>query len=193
MKFNFKLEHLVILGLFIYVVFLSTCNSKPIDPKIITKEVVRVDSIHTTDTIVQHHTKYISNVPQLVNIPHTPFNIDLTDTNVFNDTFYYGIKDSLLEATILVHGESKPDSIGFDYDLKTFTIRDSIYIRDSVYVKEQILKSYLSAGASIYGGNSFGFIPTIFYNHKTGNNFGLGYDLFNKNIHITYSKRLKLK
>ena len=187
MKFNFKLEHLVILGLFIYVVFLSTCNSKPIDPKIITKEVVRVDSVHTTDTIVKHHTKYITN------IPNSNFNIDLSDTNVFNDKYYYPIKDSLLEATIIVNAKDKPDSVGIKYDLKSFTIRDSIYLRDSVYIKEQILKSYMSAGASIYGGNSFGFIPTIFYNHKTGNNFGVGYDLFNKNFHITYSKRLKLK
>lgn len=182
-----KLEHLLILGLFIYIVFISTCNSKPIEQKIITKEVVRTDSIHTTDTIIKHHTKYISNVPQI------NYNIDLSDTNVFNDTFYYSVKDSLLKATILVHTDNKPDSIGFDYDLKSFTIRDSIYIRDSVYVKEQILKSYVSVGASIYAGNSFGFIPTAFYNHKTGNNFGVGYDLFNKNIHFTYSKRLSFK
>lgn len=190
MKFNFKLEHLVILGLFIYVVFLSTCNN---DPKVITKEVdrevIRTVHTHSIDTFIQIVKGKHTNIP--LNIPNTHFRIDLGDTNVFSDKYYYPIKDSLLEATIIVNSKDQPDSVGIKYDLKSFTIRDSIYLRDSVYIKEQILKSYMSAGASIYGGNNFGFIPTVFYNHKSGNNYGLGYDLFNQNIHFTYVKRLK--
>ena len=183
---NIKYEHLIILILFGIIVFLSTCN----DTKIITEEVevVRVDSVFTSDTIIKHHTKYISNVPELINTPHAPFNIDLSDTNDLSDTFYYGVKDSLLEATILVHTKSKPDSIGFDYDLKSFTIHDSIYVRDSVYQENK--KSYLSFGGSVYVGNDFGLIPTLFYTYKATHNFGLGYDVINKSYQLTYSKRL---
>lgn len=186
---KFKIEHLLILGLFIYIVFIQMCNKpKEVKPEIITTTITRVDSFYVTDTLVKHHTKYISYVPQV------NFNIDLSDTSVFHNVFYYKQKDSLLEATILVHSEHKPDSIGLEYDLKSFTIRDSIYIRDSTDTKEIIKRSYMSFGGQLIGNKDyFGFAPQIFYNHKSGSNFGLGYDLVNSNIHLTYTKKLSFR
>jgi len=176
-----KIEHILIIGLFIYIVLMQTCNSTPtIQP---TKTITRVDSVTVTDTFI--------------NYVHVPSKIIYSTDTIYlkgqNNTYVYNGKDSLLDYSIAVTSPCYPDSVKLDYDVKQFTIRDSIYLKDSVHTIQPI-KSYVSFGATLLGGEkSFGVVPQLFYNHKSGNNFGVGIDLLTQNLHITYVKRIRLK
>ena len=188
---NFKLEHLLIIGLFAYIVFIQTCNTKP-EPIIKTVETVRIDSVRVYDTI-----KSVLKVPYSI-VPLTDVKplkgIDLSDTAVFTaNTYTYAKKDSLLSYEIEVESECEPYFVRMKYDINQFTILDSVFIRDSTHVKEIIKKSFVSFGGSVIGGNDFGFAPQLFYHHKQGANFGIGYDVINKNYHFTFTKRISLR
>jgi len=182
-----KKEYILILGLVIIIILLATCNSKPQPTKTITKTITRVDSIHTIDTVER-----IISVP-MASVPEIRYNIDLSDTIVFYDTintYYYGKKDSLLDYTIEIDGKCKPKDVRFKYDISQFAIRDYIYIRDSTHTNGEV-KSFMSLGGTILGSKtSFGIAPMLIYSHKSGNNFGLGFDLINNNVHLQYSKTI---
>ena len=180
-----KLEHIVIFGLFIYIVFIQTCNSVKDPIEVIkTVEVFRTDSIHTRDTV-----KQVLRVP-VASTPLIPY-VYINDTL---KSFKYAKKDSLLSYEITVESEHKPQDVKIKYDLTLLTITDSIFIRDSTHVKENIKKSFLSFGGQISGNNnSFGFAPSLFYHHKSGSNFGAGYDVVNGNLQLTYTKRISFK
>ena len=187
-----RIEHILIVGLFIYIILMSTCNNTPVVEKPV--EVIRTDSIfvHTTDTITNTIKVAVSSVPLIES------HIDLSDTSVFFDsvnTYHYGKQDSLLSYNIYIDSEIKPQDVRLEYELKNFTVYDSVnvYIRDSVY-KEAPIKSYVSFGGTILGGkNTFGVAPQLFYNHKSGNNIGVGYDLLNQNLHITFLKKISFR
>lgn len=188
---NLKIENLLIIGLFAYIVFISTCNTKP-EPIIKTIETVRVDSVRVYDTI-----KSVLKVPYSI-VPLKEVKplkgIDLSDTAVFTANLYtYAKKDSLLSYEIEVESECEPYFVRMKYDINQFTILDSVFIRDSTHVKEQIKRSFMSFGGSVIVGKDFGFAPQLVYSHKSGSNFGLGYDLINKNYHFTYTKKIKLR
>ena len=180
---KFKIEYILILGLFAYIIFMSTCNTSK-DIPITTIETIRTDSIHTIDTL-----------EVIVRVPYA--STPLIEHVYINDTlnaFIYAKKDSLLSYEITVESECKPHDVKIKYDLTSLTIRDSIYIRDSVHTKEIIKKSFLSFGGQVIGNkNNFGFSTQLFYNHKSGSNFGLGYDVINGNLHFTYTKKLSFK
>ncbi len=189
---NLKIEYLIILGLFIYIAFISTCNTKP-EPIVKTVETIRTDSIRVYDTI-----KTVLKVPyEIVPLKEVkPFKgIDLSDTSVFTANVYtYAKKDSLIDYEIEVESECEPYFVRMKYDLTQVTILDSVFIRDSVHTKEIIKKSFMSFGGQVIGNkNYFGFAPQLYYHHKSGSNFGLGYDLINDNIHLTYTKKIKLR
>lgn len=180
-----KTTHIIIVVLAIIIIFLSTCTDKPVE--YIPIKIFRTDSLYirTTDTFT--------------NIVHVPIkSIPLTDTIYLNgllNTYIYTEEDSLLSYDIRVDATVEPSNVRFQYDLKNFTIRDSVYlyVRDSVY-QEAPIKSYVSFGGTILGGtNQFGVVPQLFYNHKSGNNIGLGYDPINQNIHITFLKKISFK
>ena len=177
-------EYLIILGLVIVIILLVTCNGKPTETKIITKTVTRVDSIHTVDTF-----------ERVIHVPIKQIEyITVIDTNKDFNTYHYGQKDTLLTINAYVNSKIKPFSVLFDYDIKQFTIHDSIYIRDSVHVKEQIKKSFVSLGGTVLGNkNNFGLAPHIMYSHKSGNNLSFGYDIINENFMIGYSKKISFK
>jgi hypothetical protein len=187
-----RVEHIVILGLFVYIVFFQTCNTKQ-DPIIKTVETVRVDSLRIYDTIKTVLRVPYTNVP-LINI-EPPKGIDLSDTSVFHTkTYVYAKKDSLLDYEIKIEGECEPVDVKIKYDITQLTILDSVYIRDSTHVKELIKKSFISLGGQVIGNeNYFGFAPQLFYHHKSGSNFGVGYDVLNKNLQLTYTKKLSLR
>ena len=185
------LKTLLIISLALVIVFLFTCNKPVVRNNTTVKVLTRTDSIFITDTIVQ-----TIHVP-LKEVQYIYSNIDLNDTNEFKTglhTFYYKQKDSLLDASILVKANERPEKVSLEYDIKQFLIHDSIYVRDSVYVKEQIKKSFLSAGATVIGNSSyFGFAPQLTYSHKKGNNYSLGYDVVNGNIHVGFTKKIAFK
>jgi len=182
----------IILGLFVWIVLFYTCNDSGVKTEYKTIETVRVDSVRVVDTIEK--TIHVP-LTEVRYIKEEPVGIDLSDTNEFKTglrTFYYQQKDSLLEASILVNAEKRPQKVSLEYDVKQFTIHDSIYIRDSTHVKER--KSYLSAGAMITGNSSyFGFSPQLLYNHKKGNSYGFGYDVVNKNFNVSFYKKISFK
>jgi hypothetical protein len=180
----------IILALFIWIVLFYTCNKPKTEYKTI--ETVRVDSIRVTDTLVK--TIHVP-ITEVKYIKEEPLGIDLSDTNEFSSglrRFYYRQKDSLLDASVYVDGDKRPQKVSLEYDLKQFTIHDSIYIRDSTHVTER--KSFLSAGAMLTGNqNSFGFAPMLTYSHKKGNNFSAGYDVINQNFMVGFTKRLSFR
>jgi len=178
----------IILALFVWIVLFYTCNKPKTEYKTI--ETVRVDSIRVVDTVEKTIKVPITEVKYIKEIP---VGIDLSDTNEFKTglrRFYYRQKDSLLDASIYVNSEIRPQKVSLEYDIKQFTIHDSIYIRDSTHTIER--KSFLSTGVMLTGNkNSFGFSPMLIYSHKKGNNFGVGYDLINNNLAVSFTKRLK--
>lgn len=176
-----KLKDLIIIALVVVIIFLFTCNKSKTE--YITTEVIRVDSLRVIDTVERILSVPIASVP-------------IHDTIYLNDTlkrYHYGKSDSLLTYNIYVDSECKPEKVGFEYDIKNFTIIDSVYIRDSVHTL-QMPKSYVSLGVTMLGNkDNFGFVPSAFYNHKSGNNFGVGYDVMNGNIHLAYLKKLSFR
>jgi hypothetical protein len=162
---------------------MQTCNHKLQPQK--TKEIIRVDSVynHTTDTFVRKI--YV----QTKSIQY----IDSSKIDSVSNGYIYEGKDSLLNYSIFVQSKERPFDVKLKYDVKQFTIHDSVnvYVKDSVY--NEVRKSYMSAGAIIQGGNKFGFSPVISYNHKKGNSYFVGYDLFNKNLQIGFTKRISFK
>jgi hypothetical protein len=186
------IKNYVIIALFAWIVFFYTCNKPKVNTDYKTIETLRVDSIRIIDTIEK--TIHVP-VKEVKYVKETSLGIDLSDTNEFKTglrTFYYQQKDSLLNASILVDAEKRPEKVSLEYDIKQFTIRDSIYIKDSTHVKE--FKSYLSAGAMIIGSkNSFGFAPMLQYNHKKGNSYSVGYDVINGNISVGFTKKISFK
>lgn len=178
----------IILGLSILIAFLLTCNKGKVKTEYKTVETVRVDSVRVVDTVEK--TIHVP-LTEVRYIREEPLGMDLSDTSeLFTGlrTFYYEQKDSLLKASILVNSEIRPQKVSLEYDIKQFTMHDSIYVRDSTHVVER--KSFLSAGAMLTGSkNSFGFSPQLLYNHKKGNTYGVGYDLINNNLNISFYKR----
>jgi hypothetical protein len=178
-----KTEYLIIIGLALVVFYLSTCN-KP--QTIHTETTVRfTDTITEVDTLVKEIVRDHYNIREI----HDTITIKAIPLGL--DTFSYPIKDSLLNGTILAFSKERP-FINFDYKLKQFEIKESITIKDSVY--HERVKSYLSAGVMLTGSqSSFGFAPQLQYNHKTGINVGIGYDIINRNYHLGFTKRISLK
>lgn len=188
------LKNLIIIGLFVTIALLLTCNKpEQVEPEIITNTVTRVDSVFVTDTIVETINVPYAVVP-LVGV-ETPTGMDLSDTSeFFTHTYTYAKKDSLLSYEIKIDGECEPVNVRMKYDVNQFTIRDSIYIRDSSHVKEILRKSYLAAGAMLpVGRDNIGFAPSLSYIHKSGSNFTLGYDVLNRGVIVGFSKKISLR
>jgi hypothetical protein len=179
-----KIEHILILALGIIIIYLSTCTSNPVIEKPV--EVIRTDSIyvHTTDTIT--------------NIIHVPFKtieyIDSTTIDTTLNGYSYGGNDSLLSYSIWVESKERPKNVKLEYDLKNFTIHDTIstYVRDSVYELDN--KSYFSIGANIGGSkDAFSFSPTLMYHRKRNYTATIGYDVINNMYIVGFSKKLSFR
>ena len=188
-----KIREILIVALLIVVVYLLQCR-KPIVQEVKT-EVRVTDTIFSSDTIidyiyVQHHDLEPDEV-----IPHpidTSVGMDLSDTSIFWRYWVYNVSDSLLEAKITAHSQTRP-TIDFDYKIKNFTIRDTILIKDSVHTFD-VPKSAMFFGVEVSGSqNRFGFSPSLTYSHKSGMNYSIRYDLINKEIGIGFSKKISFK
>jgi hypothetical protein len=184
-----RIKDVLILALFVWIILLFTCNKSDSEPVITTSETVRVDSVY----IVTHT---IDTFDRIIRVPVA--SAPITDTVfLYGDvsTYVYEKEDSLLSYKIEVDADCYPEDVRIEYNVKQFTIKDSvsefIYVRDSSHTKEVIRKSYLSAGAMVSGSsNSFGFAPMLSYNHKKGNSYSAGYDVINGTIMIGFTKRL---
>ncbi|NQY30446.1 MAG: hypothetical protein HRT69_13355 [Flavobacteriaceae bacterium] len=179
-----KINHIIIIILGLIIFYLTTCTNKPQPTRVITKKEIRIDSVRVVDTI-----ETILRVP----IASVPI-VDTIYLDGLLNAYIYSKNDSLLYYKIRVDATKEPSNVSIEYNLKNFTILDSTYIRDSVYVKEQIKKSFMSFGGSIIANkNTFGLAPALFYNHKSGNSFGLGYNIFGGEVMLTYVKKISFR
>ena len=184
-----RIKDIIILALFVWIVLLFTCNKSDSGSTITSSDPIRVDSVYVIKTVTDTFDTTIY-VP-IASIP-------LVDTfYAYRDvtTHVYASEDSLLSYRVEVDSECYPEDVRIEYNVKQFTIKDSvnekIYVRDSVHTKEVVIKSYLSAGAMVSGNdNNFGFAPMLSYNHKKGNSYSAGYDVINGTIMIGFTKRL---
>lgn len=112
-----------------------------------------------------------SKVP-LLNIDLDTNRMDLSDTSVFHDTYYYGKKDSSLEYTIEVYSPCNPDSVKMNYNLKKdiTLITDSTYRKDSIHEKQtlkvRVNQLYVGPEAIVYPGFKGGFLTVDFISKR---------------------------
>ena len=183
-----KTKEIIILVLIGVVVYLYQCRKPKI--KEVPKEVRFTDTIFKTDTFVNYIYKEHKDLQPNKVIKDTSRGIDLSDTNVFWRYWVYNITDSLLEAKITAHSQTRP-SLDFQYTLKNFTIKDTIIIKDSVHTFEKA-KNHLYFGAEVSGSqNRFGFSPSFTFSQKKGINYSLRYDLLNKEIGAKIELKIK--
>lgn len=182
-------KNILILTLAVIIVLIFTCNSKPSN----VKETIK----HYRDTI---RTTQVDTV--LITKEHRGLTVYLHDTIILEttkdvpmylDTFTSFIKDSLLDATIIVYSETRP-FIDFRYTLKQLETTNTILIKDSTVVTRDIRKSFMSVGGMIVGSrNSFGVAPCVQYNHKKGLTYMVGYDIVGGNIHLGFTKKISFR
>lgn len=160
------------------------------DPSIIDIKKIE-DSIRThyeqyTDTIIDT-LRVETEVPFVVEKPvyvmNTPEHMDLSDTNVFYmREFVYEKQDSLLNYQIIVTSLERPDKVNIKYDLKNFTIRDSVYVRDSISTQEiqkvRVNQLYVGPEAIVYPNFRGVFFSADFIS-KNGWQFEAGAGLLN--------------
>tara|TARA_R110002167_G_scaffold110087_4_gene280333 strand:+ start:834 stop:1388 length:555 start_codon:yes stop_codon:yes gene_type:complete len=180
-----KIEHIIIAALFVYILFLSMCNS----PKIITETVVErySDTTITHDTVIKEIVKHHWHVQ-----PSNTDTVFLSPEYIATlDTFIFNINDSILDARITALSKSQP-VINLSYKVKQFEIKESILIKDSVVVER--LKNQYFIGAMVGGSqNSFMFAPKIDILAKNGFLYSGGYDIINKTVIIGIGKKISLK
>lgn len=178
-----KIEHLIILGLFVYILFLSMCNSPKVGKQVVIER--------HTDTIVEHDT--VINEVVRSHVKLQPVNIHDTviltvDQIADLDTFKFEIRDSLMDANITAFCESQP-LIDFDYKIKHFEIKEVVTIKDSLITEEKKNEFYF--GAMIGGSQStFVFAPKVDLKTKKGFIYTGGFDVINKNILLGVSKKI---
>jgi len=170
------MKNYVIIGLFLMVIILFTCNNNEGREDLMPIEIVRVDSTHTTDTVFVK-----------IKVPYAVVH-EVEKESIDTNTFFYEKKDSNLTYSIKIQSDIKPINVEMKYDLVQQIITDSIYVRDSTNVI--IEKSFFSAGA-IVGMNVIA--PSLTYSHKSGNNFSVGYDLLSEKVVFGYSKKISFK
>ena len=172
------MKHVPIYIILVLLILLLTCNNK-------TEYKPIKEYYHTTDTIIRVDT-----------FTHNDLRVDTiikTDTDTLieygyynNSEYHYLIDDSLLTGTIIAKAPFKP-VIDFNYSLKSYTIKDSIY------VKEKPLKGFYYGGSVSVNPLIQNLEANLAYQNNKGSIFkvGLGYDFNhnNKLITIGYLKR----
>ena len=180
-----KIEHIIIVGLFAYILFLSMCQ----DPKVVTNEVVEryTDTLITHDTTIKEVAKHHWHMQ-----PSNHDTVYLTQEYIASlDTFVFNINDSILNAKITALSKSQP-VINLSYKVKQFEIKETIEIKDSLIVERKKTQFYIGA---IIGGNqnSFMLAPKIDILSKKGFLYTGGYDLLNKSVIVGIGKKISLK
>tara|TARA_R110002012_G_scaffold93731_3_gene227410 strand:+ start:6869 stop:7423 length:555 start_codon:yes stop_codon:yes gene_type:complete len=180
-----KLEHIIILGMFLYILFLSMCS----DPEVITETKIEnfSDTTIIRDTVIKEIVKNHYHVK-----PSSVDTVFLTPEYVASlDSFFFKINDTILNADITVFSESTP-LINFKYKVKKFELKEKIVIKDSTIYEP--LKNHFFLGAQIGGNqNSFIFAPKIEMLSKKDYLYSVGYDLLNKSVLIGLSKKISFK
>lgn len=144
-----QLQNTLVLALIIAIVILllDKCSRK-VEPVIeIKKETVYIkgkDSIYT-NTIYKWRDR------KVVILSLDTNRIDLSDTNVFHDTFYYPVKDSSLDGTIIIKSEIVPNMVTFDYKVKDSFINTNIIRVDTI---KEIITNSVRVNQLYFGGST---------------------------------------
>ena len=174
-----KIQPILILSLIAVIIFLWHCRK----PKTIKEEVIKTKIERYTDTIVEVRTDTLEVTHtklQPIYIENSFDLIDLSDTNVFLNKYHYGVKDSLLEASIIVSAKERPE---VDFNYKLFNTDSVITIKDSVFVKEKVRVNqfYLGGEVSIQPMFSYVGVGADFVSRKGFQlEAGVGYDFSNQ-------------
>ena len=193
------MKNYIITGLIILIAIILALRGCE-KPKEVIKTIHTRDTIYKSDTIINYIEKKHSNIQPTKVIRNTSFKpkgMDLSDTSVFWSTYLYNIKDSLLNATITAHSQSRPQ-IDFKYKLKNFTIHDTLLIKDSVYVEKLEQRNKLYFGSEVVVEPMFTQVYLgLDFAHKKGHliNLSGGYDLQNNNplIKVGYKRLISFK
>ena len=173
------MKHVPIYIILVLLILLLTCNnnSEPVNPVI--------EYVHHTDTILRIDSFYHTNI-EVDTVIKTATDTLIRYGNYNISEYHYIIDDSLLSGEVIAKAPFKP-VIDFKYKLKSYTIKDSIYI------KEMSLKGFLYGGQISITPLISIIEANIAYQSNKGDIFkaGYGYDFNNKNriITIGYLKR----
>lgn len=121
------------------------------------------------DTFHHWHSARIENV--LPMNPSTDSNrMDLSDTSVFIDPFYYSIKDSVLNATIEITSKEQPLNVSFDYSVLEKEINTTSIRVDTVKIesieKVRVNQVYVGGTAVVYPSFNAVFANVEFVSKK---------------------------
>ena len=168
------MKHVPIYIILVLLIVLLTCNSNGKAPNPI-KEYV-----YTTDTIVEVDSFYYTDI--------------VVDTFIITDTdtlieygrysvneYHYNITDSLLDGSIVIKSPFKP-ILDFNYKLKSYTIKDSVYVKDNS------LKGFLYGGGFTISPPLNIMQVNLAYQSNRGDvvNIGFGYDFTQDNRVLTF-------
>jgi hypothetical protein len=180
-------KYLVILGLFLYILFLQNCSKKDQPTDEVTT--VIVDTLRTTfvDTIL-----FVDTIVQTVVIT-------INDPLIVNDSvkeYTNDFTDSLLIGSVWTQVEGNMLNQKIDYTPKfpqyIFQV-DTVIINTNQTTIRQESRFSLNVGAEV-GGNEdqFNFSPVIGLTNKRGNSYSYRYGLLDKthNIGIMYKFKL---
>ncbi len=196
-KFNDIKTSLLILSLLIIVilVLIKGCGQGSSDfygNEVIgsdTTIVEKSDTVFSSDTIIKHDIKYITNIKLDTVYEHL---------NGSPYTFIYNRQDSLLKYSIFVNSSIQPDSVGLKYDINSFLIHDTTIITDSIIKtitnKVRVNQVYFGGEAVVYPGFNAVF-GTVDFVSKKGFQIEAGVGVMDNNpaVKIGFKKLISFR
>ena len=159
----------ILITFFIFVLFLSSCPRDTgkvfYDTKVYRDTIVKVDTFKVREL-------------QIDTITLTKYDTIINDLSYPISKYEYNVKDSLLSAKITLESVFKPRKLEFEYNIKTFEIKDSIV------TPEPIKRNFFYGGEVHVTPLLNGAYVTIGYQDRKKNLFTLSLGNVNKSTAI---------
>jgi hypothetical protein len=183
---NLDPKYLVILGLFLYVLFLQNCSDQRTNDEVVTV---------TTDTL---RTTFVDTVLFIDTVVHTMV-ITINDPLIVNDSvkeYTNDFTDSLLIGSVWTQVEGSMLNQKIDYTPKfpqyIFQI-DTVIINTNQTTIRQESKFSLDIGIEVGGNtNEFNFSPILGFSNKNQNSYFYRYGLIDKTHNVGIMYKIKL-
>jgi hypothetical protein len=173
-----ELKNPVIFALIIVVamLLLDKCTRNKINTSInnisapeVISEKIETETIEGKDSVTIEYVDRIVYVAAQY-VPLDSQRMDLSDTNVFHDKYYYSREDSLLDFTITVDSEIKPNDVQIEYNLLQRDILKSTTRVDTVKTtitnKVRVNQIYFGGSAVVYPSFKAVFAEVDFVSKK---------------------------
>jgi len=168
---NLKNPILLALIIVVVILLLDKCTRNKVNTS--TPEVIssKSDTIYLPGVeTIKWDTTYKKIYVAAQYVPLDSQRIDLSDTSVFHDKYYYSRKDSLLDFTITVDSEIKPNDVQIEYNLLQRDILKSTTRVDTVKTtitnKVRVNQVYFGGSAVIYPSFKAVFAEVDFVSKK---------------------------